>query len=56
MRTHDVIAGEDDLPAALTLYHECFPQGRFPDAVRRSWKKARDVYLLHYCLAWATRA
>jgi glycosyltransferase involved in cell wall biosynthesis len=28
---------------------------RFPEAVRRSWKKARNVYLLHYCLAWATR-
>ena len=27
------VAGEDDLPAALALYRECFPHGRFPDAV-----------------------
>ncbi len=28
---------------------------RFPDAVRDRMKKLRGVYLLHYCLAWASR-
>jgi glycosyltransferase involved in cell wall biosynthesis len=28
---------------------------RFPDPVRKRWKKVRGVYLLHYCLAWASR-
>lgn len=28
---------------------------RFPESVRKSMKKVKDVYLLHYCLAWATR-
>lgn len=38
------VAGEDDLPAALTLYHECFPQGRFPDAVWRENVQTGSVY------------
>ena len=38
------VAGEDDLPAALTLYHECFPQGRFPDAVWRENVETGSVY------------
>jgi glycosyltransferase involved in cell wall biosynthesis len=28
---------------------------RFPDAVVKTMKKLKDVYLLHYCLAWASR-
>lgn len=28
---------------------------RFPKAITRKMKKAKDVYLLHYCLAWASR-
>jgi glycosyltransferase involved in cell wall biosynthesis len=28
---------------------------RFPKAVTRKMKKLKDVYLLHHCLAWASR-
>jgi glycosyltransferase involved in cell wall biosynthesis len=28
---------------------------RFPKSVIRRMKKVKDVYLLHYCLAWASR-
>ena len=33
-----------DLPAALVLYHECFPEGRFPDAVWRENVAHGTVY------------
>ena len=36
------LADEDDLPAALELYRECFPAGRFPDeAVWRDERRRR---------------
>jgi ribosomal protein S18 acetylase RimI-like enzyme len=38
------IATPDDLPAALELYRECFPQGRFPEAVWRDNLVAGTVY------------
>ena len=38
------VAGEEDLPAALALYHECFPQGRFPDAVWQENVRSGSVY------------
>jgi ribosomal protein S18 acetylase RimI-like enzyme len=38
------VADEDDLPAALTLYRECFPHGRFPDAVWRENVRTGTVY------------
>jgi ribosomal protein S18 acetylase RimI-like enzyme len=38
------LAGEDDLDAALALYHECFPDGRFPDAVWRHNIESGTVY------------
>jgi len=38
------VAAEDDLPAALALYRECFPQGRFPDAVWRENVQNGSVY------------
>ena len=37
-------AGEDDLPSALALYRECFPAGRFPDAVWRENVATGTVY------------
>ena len=33
-----------DLPAGLELYHECFPDGRFPDAVWRENLERGTVY------------
>lgn len=38
------VAGADDLPAALALYRECFPQGRFPDEVWRENVGTGSVY------------
>jgi ribosomal protein S18 acetylase RimI-like enzyme len=38
------LAGEDDLPAALELYRECFPAGRFPDEVWRTNVANGTVY------------
>jgi ribosomal protein S18 acetylase RimI-like enzyme len=38
------VAVPDDLPAALALYRECFPQGRFPEAVWRDNLEAGTVY------------
>lgn len=38
------VATPDDLPAALELYRECFPQGRFPEAVWRDNLGAGTVY------------
>ncbi len=38
------IATLDDLPVALDLYRECFPNGRFPDAVWRGNLAANTVY------------
>lgn len=38
------LATEEDLPAALALYHECFPHGRFPDEVWRENVATRSVY------------
>jgi ribosomal protein S18 acetylase RimI-like enzyme len=37
-------AGPDDLPSALALYHECFPEGRFPDDVWREDVARGTVY------------
>lgn len=34
----------DDLPAALELYRECFPEGRFPEAVWRENLEEGTVY------------
>lgn len=34
----------DDLDAALALYHECFPEGRFPDDVWRESLERGTVY------------
>jgi [ribosomal protein S18]-alanine N-acetyltransferase len=38
------LATPDDVPDALALYHECFPEGRFPDDVWRENVEARTVY------------
>jgi ribosomal protein S18 acetylase RimI-like enzyme len=38
------VATPEDLPAALQLYRECFPQGRFPEAVWRDNLGAGTVY------------
>jgi ribosomal protein S18 acetylase RimI-like enzyme len=38
------LATEDDLPATLELYRECFPAGRFPDAVWRENVGNATVY------------
>ncbi len=38
------LAGEEDLDAALELYRECFPEGRFPDAVWRENLAGETVY------------
>lgn len=38
------LLSSDDLPAALALYHECFPEGRFPDAVWRENVESETVY------------
>ena len=38
------LATEDDLPAALELYRECFPAGRFPDEVWRTNVANGTVY------------
>jgi ribosomal protein S18 acetylase RimI-like enzyme len=38
------LAGDDDLDAALELYHECFPEGRFPAAVWRENIERGSVY------------
>ncbi len=35
---------ESDLPAALALYHECFPEGRFPDEVWQENVAKETVY------------
>jgi ribosomal protein S18 acetylase RimI-like enzyme len=39
------LATPDDLAAALELYHECFPDGRFPEAVWRESIDAGTVYV-----------
>ena len=38
------MAEEEDLPAALSLYAECFPDGRFPEAVWRTNIATKTVY------------
>lgn len=38
------VATQEDLPAALELYRECFPQGRFPEEVWRENIEAGSVY------------
>ena len=38
------LATQDDLRSALDLYHECFPQGRFPDDVWRENVEHETVY------------
>ena len=38
------VAGPDDLPAALALYRECFPGGRFPEGVWRENLASGTVY------------
>jgi ribosomal protein S18 acetylase RimI-like enzyme len=38
------LATRDDLPAALELYRECFPEGRFPEAVWRENLEVGTVY------------
>lgn len=44
-----------NVPAHRYLEDEGPVHPRFPRAVIDGMKKARGVYLLHYCLAWATR-
>lgn len=34
-----------DLEVALALYHECFPQGRFPESVWRAGLERGTIYL-----------
>ena len=38
------LATSEDLPAALELYRECFPEGRFPEAVWRENVEEGTVY------------
>jgi len=38
------LAREDDLPQAYALYRECFPDGRFPEAVWRENVETETVY------------
>jgi ribosomal protein S18 acetylase RimI-like enzyme len=35
----------EDLAAALALYHECFPEGRFPEAIWQAGLERGTVYL-----------
>ena len=35
----------EDLAAALALYHECFPEGRFPESIWRAGLERGTVYL-----------
>ena len=44
-----------NLPAHRYREDEGPVHPRFPKDVVRRMKKLKDVYLLHYCLAWATR-
>ncbi|MEZ6187087.1 MAG: glycosyltransferase [Planctomycetota bacterium] len=44
-----------NLPEHRYLEDEGPVHPRFPKAVVRSMKKAKHVYLLHYCLAWLSR-
>ncbi len=44
-----------NLPAHRYLEDEGPVHPRFAKALRRSMKKLKGVYLLHYCLAWASR-
>jgi ribosomal protein S18 acetylase RimI-like enzyme len=39
------LATDDDVPPALDVYHECFPEGRFPEAVWRENVAAGTVYV-----------
>ena len=39
------LATNDDVPPALDVYHECFPEGRFPEAVWRENVAAETVYV-----------
>lgn len=43
-----------NLPAHRYLEDEGPVHPRFPKSLTRSMKKLKGVYLLHYCLAWAT--
>jgi glycosyltransferase involved in cell wall biosynthesis len=44
-----------NLPEHRYLEDEGPVHPRFPKALTRSMKKLKDVYLLHYCLAWASK-
>jgi glycosyltransferase involved in cell wall biosynthesis len=44
-----------NLPQHRYLEDEGPVHPRFPKPVRRRMRKLKDVYLLHYCLAWTSR-